>query len=250
MKRYFILVLVALISLLGCKVSDGTEIDPNGGKRAIWISAYGNLLESINGVSGRVVIYAAAALTSDKELQTIIEESYFKKKYSKYSVEVSNNCAVITTDIGKTKIVTDGKSFAEGGVWQSYRVSTTSTGESIDIPKETFYGVGENSFTYSCVYEGVDNTNTIESEVSYTKTDGKVSLTIVGTGRNSGKDYTIDFTSKQPNPIVFTNGLLDCGEADIVYTNLANSTTRKFGVKVVGNVQNIRDAYNNVLYTE
>ena len=250
MKRYFILVLVALISLSGCKFSDGTEIDPNGGKRTIWINTYANLLESINGISGRVVIYAASALSADKELQTLIEESYFKGKYSKYGVEVSGNSVVITTDVGKTKVITDGKSFADGGVWQMYSISTTSTGESVDIPKVICYGAGENRFTYSRTVKSGDKTTTVETEVSYTKADGKVSLTIIGTGCEAGENYTIDFSSQLPNPIVFTNDLLDCGEVDIVYTDLENKTNRSFSVKVVGNIHSFRDAYKNVIYTE
>ena len=73
MKRYILVAILALMTLVGCKVGEGTERDPNGSKKMLWHRVYSSVYSAY--YYGNFAVYSDIVLSNNKEALEVMKES-------------------------------------------------------------------------------------------------------------------------------------------------------------------------------
>ena len=228
MKRY-IIVLVALLSLTACKISDGHHPDKNEVDRLLYNRA-SSVLSEVNLLSS-FAIYAEIYMSKDESAMRLANTVLFKDYYIT-EIEDGLLFQMINKDgviYNSYKLKTDGKKLSEGVVWElttlgrynqlsaQYATRADSDGgfyiEKVDA--KPLYSYGErDKVTYHFDFK---HNVSIEKLAVVSNISGLCSL--------KGSGYTLDFTIQSGAPAEVLNcSRLERGVVDIKYKDLVLNT--------------------------
>lgn len=233
MKRYILVAILALMTLVGCKVGEGTERDPNGSKKMLWHRVYSSVYSAY--YYGNFAVYSDIVLSNNKEALEVMKESFLLS--DNYSVKVFEDKVVLRENIStytytEYTIETKGKRLEEGGVWVLYSERYTTKGSTKKLVG-TFIGKEGEKGAFS--YKHTQSDAVVNCDMSYLySSNNSIDVTVSCAGKEDGKGYVIDFVTNLQAPLIFKNGKLSEGEIDITYKDSSNSVIHAFTTEVVG----------------
>lgn len=232
MKRYIIIVFVALVGLSSCEIEEGTNRTPNLAKKIIARQVV-EALYPINAYT-RFVIYADALLAGDEDRVKFIKS--YSLSAADIVVEESNIVFTIKDRNSSYEytLTTDGKILSEGGVWTIYASY---------YPRATFIGVEGVSDCYkvNCTQEFwpfPPADSAIEATLNYNVdiNTGHIMVSADVDGRiEEENSYQTKFKTEKDCPLVYTlyhsyDGIYTSGEVDILYRDLVTNKERSVRV--------------------
>lgn len=239
MRRYIIAIL-ALLCLCSCRLEQGTS--PNS-HRADWLM-YEQVVES----TSRIVDYSRYILYTEATMCGYIDEAQAIKNSVLSHLIISIEPGVVVFNGSDNsfsyKVITDGKTLAEGGEWQL-----------------VYDSKNQRSFTYS--YTGIEGGNhafkykivrgntTADFVVTPTLTEHTGCQYITGQGSIRTEEYELIFKIQQNAPLFYRliSWEPESGVLDMTYTNHKTLTTRHVVYDIKANADAYHD-YNNIFSYE
>ena len=233
MKRYFIVAILALMTLTACRLDTANDPDLDRGNNLLWWHVQVPINQHYEH-------FRAVAYLND----TLLDRSVVEGGYTPSNVVVENNIYTIyygTTNYARSyRIEIDSKRLDEGGKWTIYyRIGTNNEykklGEVEGIIGETskFNLLTDSSM---CTIYGHNCCYTAESEMEYEYDNVRECLCVkyntfkgVIWEASSPNDYAINFEVVEP--LVFRNAI-DEGKVNILYKDLIEITSRQLSVVI------------------
>ena len=233
MKRYFIVAILALMTLTACRLDTANDPDLDRGNNLLWWHVQVPINQHYEH-------FRAVAYLND----TLLDRSVVEGGYTPSNVVVENNIYTIyygATNYARSyRIEIDSKRLDEGGKWTIYyRIGTNNEykklGEVEGIIGETskFNLLTDSSM---CTIYGHNCCYTAESEMEYEYDNVRECLCVkyntfkgVIWEASSPNDYAINFEVVEP--LVFRNAI-DEGKVNILYKDLIEITSRQLSVVI------------------
>lgn len=228
MKRYILVALVAMLGITSCKIESGYTPKEHDGARVLFNHA-NNMLYTHALALSPYIIYADALLREDADAVEILKA----EEFSQYTAEILEDGVRLAHVNGSTKVKTGGKRLEEGGVWQLYFYDN-------DYASYTCTGIAgqQRSFT---VISSKDN-DSVNVGVSYRVTeDKKIQIFFTGQGKSETKSYTLHFSIKEDDPIIFRYHNLYSPIFGTMYIDYHdNNSGKKLSVSATAQLNNMK----------
>ena len=233
MKRYFIVAILALMTLTACRLDTANDPDLDRGNNLLWW----HMQVPINQ---HYEHFRAVAYLND----TLLDRSVVEGGYTPSNVVVENNIYTIyygATNYARSyRIEIDSKRLDEGGKWTIYyRIGTNNEykklGEVEGIIGETskFNLLIDNGM---CTVYGSNSCYSAESEMEYEYDKINECLCVkyntfkgVVWDASAPNDYAINFEVVEPLVICAS---IEEGKIDILYKDLVDITSRQLSVVI------------------
>lgn len=237
MKRYFIVAILALMTLTACRLDTANDPDLDRGNNLLWW----HMQVPINQ---HYEHFRAVAYLND----TLLDRSVVEGGYTPSNVVVENNIYTIyygSTSFARSyRIEIDSKRLDEGGKWTIYyRIGTNNEykklGEVEGIIGETskFNLLIDNGM---CTVYGSNSCYSAESEMEYEYDKINECLCVkyntfkgVVWDASAPNDYAINFEVVEPLVICAS---IEEGKIDILYKDLVDITSRQLSVVIANKV--------------
>ena len=237
MKRYFIVAILALMTLTACRLDTANDPDLDRGNNLLWWHVQVPINQHYEH-------FRAVAYLND----TLLDRSVVEGGYTPSNVVVENNIYTIyygATNYARSyRIEIDSKRLDEGGKWTIYyRIGTNNEykklGEVEGIIGETskFNLLIDNGM---CTVYGSNSCYSAESEMEYEYDKINECLCVkyntfkgVVWDASAPNDYAINFEVVEPLVI---RASIEEGKIDILYKDLVDITSRQLSVVIANKV--------------
>ena len=237
MKRYFIVAILALMTLTACRLDTANDPDLDRGNNLLWWHVQVPINQHYEH-------FRAVAYLND----TLLDRSVVEGGYTPSNVVVENNIYTIyygATNYARSyRIEIDSKRLDEGGKWTIYyRIGTNNEykklGEVEGIIGETskFKFLIDSSM---CTVYGSNSCYSAESEMEYEYDKINECLCVkyntfkgVVWDASAPNDYAINFEVVEP--LVIRTSIEE-GKIDILYKDLVDITSRQLSVVIANKV--------------
>lgn len=228
MKKYIIWLLVVLCTFTACRVDSGTTPQHNEGNNMLW-----NEVELYINQMRRSVNYAICAecfLQGEEDKLAFMCRKFFQDDM----VVTADGQRIYfgsKNDSYRDYFDTDGKSLAEGGVWQlrrEYRGNDVDTDCYVTVTgSATIAGrfeVTQSSRDEHTLYQDIGSSKSVvDFEVLPQSSICNAKITTQGSIRGERDDFNIEYRSAPETYMQYENAVLRKGTVDIIYTDNYNA---------------------------
>ena len=224
MKRYFIVAILALMTLTACRLDTANDPDLDRGNNLLWWHVQVPINQHYEH-------FRAVAYLND----TLLDRSVVEGGYTPSNVVVENNIYTIyygTTNYARSyRIEIDSKRLDEGGKWTIYyRIGTNNESKKFNLLIDSSM----------CTIYGSNSCYSAESEMEYEYDKINECLCVkyntfkgVVWDASAPNDYAINFEVVEPLVI---RASIEEGKIDILYKDLVDITSRQLSVVIANKV--------------
>lgn len=233
MKKYIIIICIALLGLGSCVVGDGSEKSDRDYSSRMLAEQVVYTLSPVT-MYPQFAIYAEALFAERQTEAEFVKELYFKD--ANIFVDEGKVIFLIGTNYyDQYELRTDGKSLAEGGVWQLVKVNGTANTTSLasisgSEGEEDCFRFNYNRLPYRYYYS--NDACSVSTDIEYLIGEESVTLEVRGEGHIGENDeYRTVFDIYDEYPLLYEKraneeGSYLGGQVDIVYEDLKTKKTK------------------------